>query len=48
MAAAIDQCDEGTLRRLLQAVIRKVPECRRKIAEDLITPLTVMYSEAVQ
>lgn len=35
MAAAIDRCDEGTLRRLLQTVIRKVPECRRKIAEDV-------------
>lgn len=35
VAAAIDRCDEGTLRRLLQTVIRKVPECRRKIAEDV-------------
>ncbi|CAK8990527.1 UPF0652 protein, partial [Durusdinium trenchii] len=34
ISAAIDRCDEGTLRRLLQTVIRKVPECRRKIAED--------------
>eukprot|EP00913_Durusdinium_trenchii_P005721 g5337.t1 len=35
ISAAIDRCDEGTLRRLLQTVIRKVPECRRKIAEEL-------------
>ncbi|CAE7386308.1 unnamed protein product [Symbiodinium natans] len=34
VAAAIDKCDEGTLRRLLQTVIRKVPDCRRKIAQD--------------
>eukprot|EP00434_Breviolum_minutum_P042653 symbB.v1.2.037978.t1/scaffold5766.1/size23849/2 len=35
ISAAIETCDEGTLRRLLQTVIRKVPECRRKIAEDV-------------
>ncbi|CAE7435445.1 unnamed protein product [Symbiodinium necroappetens] len=34
MIEAIDNCDEGTLRRLLQTVIRKVPDCRRKIAQD--------------
>ncbi|CAJ1448606.1 unnamed protein product, partial [Effrenium voratum] len=35
ISKAIDQCDEGTLRHILQKVIRKVPECRRKIAEDM-------------
>lgn len=34
VVASIDTCDEATLKRLLQNVIRKVPECRRKVAQD--------------
>eukprot|EP00441_Pelagodinium_beii_P020222 CAMPEP_0197670262 /NCGR_PEP_ID=MMETSP1338-20131121/74138_1 /TAXON_ID=43686 ORGANISM="Pelagodinium beii, Strain RCC1491" /NCGR_SAMPLE_ID=MMETSP1338 /ASSEMBLY_ACC=CAM_ASM_000754 /LENGTH=583 /DNA_ID=CAMNT_0043249973 /DNA_START=6 /DNA_END=1754 /DNA_ORIENTATION=- len=32
--ASIDGADEATLKRLLQTVIRKVPECRTKVAQD--------------
>ncbi|CAE8634661.1 unnamed protein product, partial [Polarella glacialis] len=50
IAAAIDSCDEATLKRLLQTVIRKVPECRQKVAQDynLTTELSLVSEEERQ
>lgn len=50
VASAIDSCDEATLKRLLQTVIRKVPECRQKVAQDynLTTELSLVSEEERQ
>mmetsp|Transcript_37804 Transcript_37804/g.66623 ORF Transcript_37804/g.66623 Transcript_37804/m.66623 type:complete len:589 (+) Transcript_37804:26-1792(+) len=47
LAAAIDGCDETTLKRLLSAVLRKSPECRQKVAEEqrLSTDLNIVSQE---